>query len=224
MTHQRISSALVLLTSVFIFAFAAIPAHATTVACTEIYQPVCGYREKFCETARCLTLYHTYSNTCFMNAEQSTLVHSGECTAAELNNETTPDSGGSTSPGTGSGTGGAYVPPKGCMAWYDGCNHCSRTSANGPAMCTLMACMGEPAPGYCTSYGNTTPGTPTPGGSGSSATSTTHINSDGETVTNPTNPPPLGDDAMWGHDGPPPATILGRVWKTITNWFSSLFD
>ena len=42
-----------------------------------------------------------------------------------------------------------YVPPANCSAWYDGCNNCSRTTANGPAVCTLRACFWN-APGYCT--------------------------------------------------------------------------
>ena len=37
-----------------------------------------------------------------------------------------------------------------CKVWFDGCNTCSRSSASGAAMCTLMYCF-EQKPAYCIS-------------------------------------------------------------------------
>ncbi len=65
-----------------------------------------------------------------------------------------------------------YTPPKGCVAWFDGCNTCSLGS-NGQAACTLMACGDKPAPGRCISYQNDKPTVtkPTPSTPAASSTS-----------------------------------------------------
>lgn len=33
------------------------------------------------------------------------------------------------------------TPPASCKVWFNGCNTCSRTSANSPWACTMMACI-----------------------------------------------------------------------------------
>lgn len=70
----------------------------------------------------------TYGNSCTAGADSAQVLYEGECRAQE-----------------------AYVPPKNCTAWFDGCNRCSRSESD-EAMCTMMACMGEPQAGYCTAY------------------------------------------------------------------------
>jgi hypothetical protein len=75
----------------------------------------------------------TYGDSCTAGAANAQVLYKGECRPQE-----------------------AYVPPKNCTAWFDGCNHCSRTES-GEAMCTMMACMGAPQPGYCTAYTDGTP-------------------------------------------------------------------
>ncbi len=116
------------------FAVLAVPAITqaeTPTMCTMQYDPVCGTEKG---------VYKTYGNSCVLGAEGATYQHKGECTAAELNGKQE----------------GTYTPPANCTSWFDGCNSCSK-NANGQAMCTLMACMGEPAAGYCRAYGETTP-------------------------------------------------------------------
>lgn len=108
----------------------------TDIACTMQYDPVCGARQVQCVTTPCYPVYETFGNACVLAAEEATFIHAGECTAAE------------TGPVIPSGQ---YMPPAHCSAWFDGCNNCSR-DANGNAMCTLRACIGEPSPGYCTRY------------------------------------------------------------------------
>ncbi|HEY0948041.1 MAG TPA: Kazal-type serine protease inhibitor family protein [Candidatus Paceibacterota bacterium] len=96
----------------------------TPVMCTMEYAPVCGTDMK--------GAYRTYGNSCTLGAEGGTFKHQGECTDQEL-------------PGKG------YVPPEHCTAWFDGCNSCGR-GPDGDSYCTLKACAGDPAPGYCTAY------------------------------------------------------------------------
>ena len=75
----------------------------------------------------------TYGNSCTAGADDAMVLYEGECRQQET-----------------------YVPPETCTAWFDGCNRCSR-GENGDAMCTMMACMGAPQPGYCTAYKDGTP-------------------------------------------------------------------
>lgn len=200
----------IVVASVFAFALFLIPSAKaeSPIACPEIWAPVCGAQQVQCVRAPCYPQYKTYSNSCFLNADKGTFIHEGECSASE----TGPYMAG----GTDGGSDGTYVPPEGCMAWFDGCNSCSRASANGPAMCTLMACTGDPQPGYCRSYevpkppvDGDTPVTSPPGGSGSS------VGSPGEQ--------PIPVDIDGGIGDTPERGFFTRVWLSITSWFSSLF-
>lgn len=118
----------------------------TGTACTMQYAPVCGARQVQCVTAPCYPVYETFGNACVLNASGATFVHEGECTADE------------TGPVVPEPT---YVPPQGCTAWFDGCNQCGR-EPGGAAYCTERACVGTPAPGYCTSYETKAPASGTP--------------------------------------------------------------
>ncbi|MDP3402653.1 MAG: hypothetical protein Q8S35_01715 [bacterium] len=168
------------------FAILAVPVITkaeTPTMCTMQYDPVCGTEKG---------VYKTYGNSCVLGVEGATYQHGGECTAAELEGKQE----------------GTYTPPANCTAWFDGCNSCSR-SANGQAMCTLMACMGEPAAGYCTAYGKTEP--------------------------KPTSPPPkpVGNESI----EPVEAEIVVEatttveadsgfffgIWRAIVAWFQGLF-
>ena len=43
--------------------------------------------------------------------------------------------------------------PENCLAWYDGCNYCSKTKG-GEAICTMMACLqSKPQDFKCTKWG-----------------------------------------------------------------------
>lgn len=100
-------------------------AHEDTIMCTMEYAPVCGVKDG---------VYRTYGNNCTLGAEKATFVHQGECRE--------------------DGQAPTYVPPASCTAWFDGCNSCSK-DANGMTACTLRACVGKPAAGYCTAYEGT---------------------------------------------------------------------
>lgn len=45
------------------------------VLCTMEYNPVCASKQVQCITTPCNPIQQTYSNTCMMNADQATLVH-----------------------------------------------------------------------------------------------------------------------------------------------------
>ncbi|HYF28774.1 MAG TPA: hypothetical protein VEA36_00200 [Candidatus Paceibacterota bacterium] len=120
-------------------------AHHPDGACTMIYQPVCGAKEVQCVRAPCYPQYQTYGNACVMRNDHATLVHEGECTAAEAGPVIPTPS---------------YQPPAHCSAWFDGCNHCSRQS-DGTAVCTEKACIGPMPAGYCTTYDAPAPQVPT---------------------------------------------------------------
>jgi hypothetical protein len=120
---------LVFLAVLFLLSVPALTKAESPTMCTMQYQPVCGTQNG---------VYKTYGNGCVLGSEGATYQHEGECTAAEL----------------GGKQEGTYTPPAHCTAWFDGCNSCSR-NASGQSMCTLMACMGEPAAGYCRAYGET---------------------------------------------------------------------
>ncbi|MEK7511059.1 MAG: hypothetical protein AAB582_02400 [Patescibacteria group bacterium] len=111
------------------------PAEDGPTMCTMQYQPVCGAKQVQCVSAPCYPQYHTYGNSCMMGVDGGSFIHEGECTASE----------------TGPVTGKPYVPPAHCTSWFDGCNQCGRGD-NGESYCTLKACVGDPAPGYCTAY------------------------------------------------------------------------
>lgn len=170
-------------------------------ACIELWAPVCGAKQVQCVRAPCNPVPTTYSNSCFMGVDKATFIHEGECTGDE----------------TGGGSGGEnYTPPAGCMAWYDGCNSCSRATKDGPAMCTLMACQGTPQAGYCRSYA-----VPAPPIDGDTPVSSPP----GGTVSSP----PASPDEV-----PPVATgtspesaivqsFLSQIWSYISSWFSYVF-
>jgi hypothetical protein len=162
----------------------------STTACTMQYDPVCGAKQVQCVTTPCYPVYETYGNSCMLGADKNaTFIHEGECTESET---------GPVMPTE------PYTPPKGCIAWFDGCNHCSLGS--GGAMCTLMACQGAPQPGYCTAYEKPTP-TPTP--------EVTPTPTQEETVgtTTATEPTPTEEPGFFA-----------SIWITISSWFTSLFS
>jgi hypothetical protein len=117
--------------------------------CTAQYAPVCASHPVQCIKAPCYPQYQTYGNSCEAAAHEATVIHEGECTAAES---------GPVKPSEGE-----YKPPAGCVAWFDGCNSCSK--GEGGNMCTLRACFAQGA-GYCTKYETKDPPvvkpTPTP--------------------------------------------------------------
>jgi hypothetical protein len=114
--------------------------------CTMEYAPVCAAKQVQCVRAPCYPVYQTYGNSCTAANDDAAVIHQGECTATET---------GPVKPAE------PYVPPKGCIAWFDGCNSCS-VSANGAAMCTMRACYPyQTQPGHCTAYEKPAP-TPSP--------------------------------------------------------------
>ena len=167
---------------------------STPTMCTMQYQPVCGAKQVQCIKAPCYPVYHTYGNSCTMNAEGGTYLHEGECNASESGPVK------STEP---------YVPPANCIAWYDGCNSCSR-SPDGQSMCTMRACMDEPKPGYCKEYKK--PGVLTPAPVLSSSTSQTL----GEGTSTPASTTPTIEiDAK-------KVGFFERMWQRMMVWFSGL--
>ncbi len=170
---------------------ASVSANAT--ACTMEYAPVCGYHlrtDNQCVGDEC-KVYRTYSNQCMMSADGAKFAHAGECTAKEL--ETNGDEEGK-----------AYAPPKGCVAWYDGCNSCSQGA------CTMRACLRQ-EPGYCTKWDET----PIP------------VEPDGGIGNTPT--PPVADGAPGaevdaGTEGGVSSEnddigFFSRIWLSILSWF-----
>lgn len=158
----------------------------TPVMCTMEYAPVCGTDVK--------GVYRTYGNSCTLGAEGGTFKHQGECTEAEL-------------------SGKGYVPPEHCTAWFDGCNSCGR-GPNGESYCTLKACVGDPAPGYCTSYEGTRanepkakPLLPVPGSSVSESAS----------GSVPVATPEATSTASVTE------SFFTRIWTSIASWFGGLF-
>lgn len=155
----------------------------TPTMCTMQYDPVCGTEKG---------VYKTYGNSCVLGTEGATYQHAGECTAAELDGKQE----------------GTYTPPASCTAWFDGCNTCS-SSASGQAMCTLMACVGEPAAGYCTAYGKTE-SKPTPPPSkpvGNESIEPVEV----EVVTEATTTAETDPGFFFG------------IWKAVIAWFQGLF-
>lgn len=171
--------------------------------CYDLYKPVCATHQVECFAAPCYPVYETYSNSCFAGAANATVIHEGACTAAEQGMaSTTPTPKPAPKP---------YVPPKGCIAYFDGCNHCS-VRPNGGTICTMMACYPDTKPGYCTAYAA---GTPT-AGMGHHATSTTPkpVIS---TTTEATSTAPASQT---------PPTHLGffaQLFAHLQEWFSHLF-
>ena len=168
---------------------------ANPTMCTMQYQPVCGAKQVQCIKAPCYPVYHTYGNSCTMNAENGTYIHEGECSASETGPVT------STQP---------YTPPSNCTAWFDGCNSCGR-SENGQSVCTERACAGAPAAGYCTAYKKPAVLSPAPILSASTsmeASTSIEVN----TAT--------GTEAAEGEARE--SGFIERLWQTILSWFSWL--
>lgn len=164
--------------------------------CTMQYDPVCGAKQVQCVTAPCYPIYETYGNSCMLGADKNaTYIHKGECTESETGpvKPTEP-----------------YTPPKGCIAWFDGCNHCSL--GQGGAMCTLMACQGTPQAGYCTAYEKPTP-TPAPSP---------------EVTPTPISPdyPDLGNDVLLPEEltTRKEPGFFASIWISISTWFGGLFS
>lgn len=156
----------------------------STQACTMQYDPVCASHPVQCIKAPCYPVYQTYGNACMASVEGASIIHTGECTKVETGPIKIPE---------------AYTPPKGCIAWFDGCNSCSK-GPKGQAMCTLRACQVEPTePGYCTAYAPPTSTPPT-------ATTTPSVDAPAPTPA---------VVAMEGH-----ASFFQRVWA----WFTGLFS
>jgi peptidoglycan hydrolase-like protein with peptidoglycan-binding domain len=104
------------------------------MACTKEYKPVCGGKQVVCITAPCDPIPQTYGNSCMMEADGAKFLYEGQC-------QTT-----------------VYDPAKDprCKSWNDGCNVCSRDSANSAPYCTLRACLaGATAKPYCTAWFDT---------------------------------------------------------------------
>ena len=101
----------------------------TSATCTKEYKPVCGSKQVVCITTPCNPIQQTYSNRCMMEADGATFLYEGQCRTTSTDPSANPR----------------------CRAWYDGCNNCSRENPNGPAVCTLRACIWQ-APAYCTAY------------------------------------------------------------------------
>lgn len=195
----------ILLSAVFILLPGLALAESPTM-CTMQYEPICGSQQVQCVTAPCYPVYHTYGNSCVMNAEKGYFLHAGECTAKES---------GPIIP-----TGEVYVPPAGCTAWFDGCNMCSRSGKNNE-VCTLRACMAPkypdlPATGYCTAYEltTTTPTTPTV-----PTTPTTPV------VQPPHEPTIIAvtattSEIITDQDQDADRGFFVRLWTIIRGWFS----
>lgn len=159
------------------------------VMCTMQYAPVCGTTAK--------GEFKTFGNGCTLSAEGGIYQHEGECTEAEL---------------AGRGTAETYVPPAHCIAWYDGCNSCSR-AGNGDAACTLRACFAQGA-GYCTAYGDTEMDKP-------------HVEqtrpASGGSVSGPTNNPMPAAELETTTTVSVKENIFSRIWANIALWFSGWF-
>jgi len=173
----------VVLVALLALVIPAITEATTSTMCTMQYDPVCGTESG---------VYKTYGNGCVLASEGAVYQHEGECTAPELRGKQE----------------GTYTPPAHCTAWFDGCNSCSR-HVSGQAMCTLMACMGEPKAGYCRAYAETepipTPPPPEAVGSGS-------IEPVGaEVVVEATTTAETDPGFFFG------------IWRAIAAWFSGLF-
>jgi hypothetical protein len=164
--------------------------------CALLYAPVCGSLEVQCITEPCNPILQTYSNRCFLESEGAVFTHEGECTEMEYE---TPK---------------MYVPPDNCISWFDGCNTCSGI-AGGPAACTLRACIGNEAPGYCISY--RTEDTPRP------------VLPFPEELPPEPSPPPreepggTGGGVAENPESESPKSFVEQVWYSISSWVMSFF-
>ena len=166
----------------------------TEMACTMQYEPVCGAQPVQCVTTPCYPQYHTYGNSCVLANEGGTYIHDGECTESETGPVKTAI---------------PYTPPANCTAWFDGCNSCSR-SEKGYAMCTMRACVDEPAPGYCTAYEKPTIDPTLPVLQGPDLTQTAPDTPAATTAATPTPQTETINEK----------SFFSRMWDVILGWFS----
>jgi hypothetical protein len=116
-----------------------------------------------------------------------------------------------------------YTPPPQCTAWFDGCNHCSK-GADGMVACTLMACMGEPAPGRCTAY----EGDPKPEPAPNPDQAVGYQPDTGEEVlvapesTGTATSVPGSEVVQESAETPDPGFFFG-IWNRVASWFGNLF-
>lgn len=75
--------------------------------CYDLYQPVCAAKPVECFAAPCYPVYTTYSNSCFMQSDNATLIHEGVCTSTETGSFTA----GAPVVSTGSATSSPITPP-----------------------------------------------------------------------------------------------------------------
>ena len=170
------------------------------MACTMQYDPVCGVKDG---------THQTFGNACVAGSEGAIVQHRGECSADEL-------------AGRGSGK---YVPPESCTAWFDGCNSCGR-GEDGQSFCTLRACLGEPAAGYCTAYETDPKPAPVPN-PGTANDRDLSMSSDVSANPEPgssadANPAEEGDSHQ-ARPTPEQKSFLLRMWESIAGWFGSIF-
>ncbi|OGG80190.1 hypothetical protein A3A39_02865 [Candidatus Kaiserbacteria bacterium RIFCSPLOWO2_01_FULL_54_13] len=175
------------------------------VACTKEYMPVCGSHTIVCITTPCNPIQQTYSNRCMMQADGATFLYEGACRDSSADPANDPR----------------------CRAWYDGCNNCSRETPNGPAMCTLRACVWQ-APAYCTAYFDSATNKP-PVISGFSGPTTLSVNETGTWAVNASDPEngQLTYSITWGdeHLTPMPmATYAAREAFVQTTSFTHAYS
>ncbi len=99
--------------------------------CTADYRPVCGER-RICSNGQqtdCWNEKKTFGNLCSLRAENAFYLYDGECARGTQ----------------------TYTPPSTCRQWFDGCNTCSRSTAEGVAGCTERACTSTTS-GYCSAH------------------------------------------------------------------------
>jgi len=156
--------------------------HVGQIACTKEYKPVCGAKPIVCITTPCNPVPTTYGNRCAMEADGAKFLYAGQCR---------------------DNSGDPAKDPR-CKAWYDGCNTCSRTSPDGPAMCTLMACRADMmAKPYCTAwFDDPVPGNKPPTISSFSGPTALSVNASGTWTIKASDPEngQLTYDIRWGDE------------------------
>lgn len=178
---------------------------ASSQICYDLYQPVCAAQQIECFAAPCYPIYKTYSNSCFMQADGATLIHQGECTATETGSVGHPATTTPPEPTR------PYVPPTGCIAWFDGCNSCAIAGPNKGTICTMMACQAnQPRAGYCRTYAATsTPPVITP--THRPSTPVVTVSTSSPVASASTTATSTGSHSIF--------SFFSRLWHTIIGWF-----
>lgn len=179
------------------------------IACTMEYMPVCGLKSVVCIKAPCNPIQQTYGNKCMMQADGASFLHSGACRESSVSPQDDPM----------------------CKSWYDGCNTCSRATPDGPAMCTLRACIdGQTSPAYCTAYFDSSSSDKPPVISGFSGPTSLTLNETGTWKVQASDPEngELSYSITWGDEwyASPPAGISSAALSivqtaTFTHSYSS---